>query len=91
MDETCLKLSQVHPLILFDGSSTFLVVEKQVICNFPVSEVAVALLASYYNFNIEYPKSLKLLGTFLDILLLDKLPKKVPAKVSMILTTLNNV
>ena len=54
-----------HPLIIWNGKMCFLVVEKEVICHIiPVAEAAVALLGAYYVFNIKYPKSFALVGTF---------------------------
>lgn len=51
----------------------------------------VALLGAYYVFNIKYEKSFELVGTFLEIVLLDVVPRKVPSKVSVLLSSLTNV
>ena len=57
----------------------------------PPQEAAVALLGAYYVFNIKYEKSFELVGTFLEIVLLDVVPRKVPSKVSVLLSSLTNV
>lgn len=78
--------------MIWNGKTCFLVVEKEVICHtIPVAEAAVALLGAYYVFNIKYPKSFALVGTFLDIVFLDVVPRKVPSKVSVMLSALSNV
>ena len=43
MEGTCQVISQPHSVILFDGCNSFFVVEKEVICSVPATEVAVAL------------------------------------------------
>ena len=80
-----------QPLILWNGQTNFVIIEKQITCTCPVEEAAVALLGTYYVFNIEYSKSFNLLGTFFDIILLDIVPRKVPSRVSILLSALSNV
>ena len=80
-----------QPVIIWNGETAFLVVEKEVICTLPANEAPVALLAAYYNFDIAYPKGCRQLMTSLEILLLNKMPKKVPAKVSTLLSAIQNV
>ena len=89
--ETASSAAVPQPLILWNGMSCFVIAEKEVVCTVPEIEAPVGLMAAYYNFNIAYPKSSQLLGTFLDIVLLDKVPKKVPSKVSALLSAIKNV
>lgn len=83
--------STPQPLIMWNGSNCYLIVEKEVLCTVPATEAAVALLGAYYVFDIRYSKSFGLVGTFLEIVFLDVVVKKVPSKVSVILSALSNV
>ena len=47
------------------------------------------LFAAFYAFNMQYPKGLVSLYTFLEIFLFNKRPKKIPSIVSSILSCLN--
>lgn len=91
MVEIASDVPKPDPVILFNGITCFLVVEKEVICSLPAAEAPVALLGAYYNFDIEYPKACKLAGIILEIMLFDKIPRKVPSKISVLLSALGNI
>ena len=81
-----------QPQLISNCTLCCLVVEEQLVLGkVPPSEAALALLGAYYIFNIEYPKGLQNLGTFLEIVLLDKVPRKVPPKVSNLLLSLKTI
>ena len=42
--------------VLIQDSAPILVVEWQTICNMPVKEVLLGLIAAFYVLNMEYPK-----------------------------------
>ncbi len=71
--------------------SAFLVVEKEIITDVLPNEVATALPAAFYVFNMQYPHGRRMVGMLLEILLLDKVPHKVPSKIGTILSTLQSV
>ena len=79
---------QLQPLILFNTvDPAVLVVEKQIICSIPKpGYIPIALLAAYYVFDIEYIEGSHNMFTALEIMLLDKVPAKVPSKVGIILS-----
>ncbi len=71
--------------------SAFLAAEKELITDIPPNEVATAYLAAFYIFNMEYPQGSKMVGMLLEILLLDKIPPKLPSKIGTILSTLQSI
>ena len=77
----------------FEGqvSEVFLVSEKVMLCKIDPQKSPLYLFAAFYAFNMQYPKGLVSLYTFLEIFLFNKRPKKVPSIVSSILSCLNNV
>lgn len=81
---------QPQPLMLFNTvDPPVLVIEKQVICTVPKpGYIPAALLAGYYIFDIEYVRGSENVFTTLEILLLDKVPTKLPNKVGILLSAL---
>lgn len=81
---------QLQPLVLFNTvDPAVLVVEKQIIFSIPKPEfIPIALLAAYYVFDMEYIKGSINVFTTLEIMLLDKVPAKVPNKVGILLSAL---
>ena len=75
----------------FEGevSEVFLVSEKVVLCKIDPPKSPLFLFAAFYAFNMQYPKGLVSLYTFLEIFLFNKRPKKIPSIVSSILSCLN--
>ena len=54
----------------YNGNSTFLLMEKEVLFTIPEREAAIAFLGAFCKFNMLYPKGCKTLGTFLEIKLI---------------------
>ena len=77
-----------HPQLLFFSGKCILLLEKEMLCpDIPPEEAPLALLVSYY---IAYPSGCYNLCLFLEILLLDMVPKKIPPKVSSLFTALQS-
>ena len=81
---------QLHPVVLYNTvDPAVLIVEKQIICSVPKPEnIPIALLAAYYIFDIEYVRGSNNVYTKVEILLLDKVPEKMPNKVGIMLSAL---
>ena len=78
------------PIIVWNGSTAFIVAERQIVTDTPPTEAAKALLATYYIFNMQYPQGCKNFGLLLEILLLDKVPVRVPPKCCTVLSALKS-
>ena len=81
---------QLQPLVVYNTvDPPVLIVEKQTVLSIPKPEyIPTALLAAYYVFDMEYAKGSINVFTALEILLLDKMPAKVPNKVGVLLSVL---
>ena len=69
------KQQQKAPFAMVVGNhkspkQTFLVMDGKVVCEIPVNDVPIFLLAAYYTFNICYPVGCHNLFCFLEIVLL---------------------
>ena len=75
----------------FEGQvrEVFLVSEKEVLCKIEPQKSPLFLFAAFYAFNMQYPKGLVSLYTFLEIVLFNRRPNKVPSIVSSVLSCLN--
>ena len=62
---------------LEDVKDAFLVAEKKIICKVPPIEVPLALLATFYTFNMHYPQGCTNFYTFFECLFLGR---KIPYK-----------
>ncbi|XP_019858282.1 PREDICTED: uncharacterized protein LOC109586526 isoform X1 [Amphimedon queenslandica] len=76
-------------LCCLELKKSILVVDKTVVLELPIEESAIALLISYYNFNIGYPKGFHRYFMLLEMLLLDIKQAKVDRKVQTILSCLH--
>ena len=92
MDAECAAagVGSPSPVILWNGTTALLVCEQEVVTECPQDEITTALLATYYCFNISYPKGSSLFYTLLEILLLDKVPPKILPKIATMLSALEN-
>ena len=72
--------------MLIRDSPAILVVEHQIMCNMPLKEVPLGLMAAFYVFNMEYPKGIQKTLMALEIIVLDIVPAKVHPKVASFLT-----
>jgi hypothetical protein len=85
-----MKDLQLQPMVVYNTvDPPALVVEKQIIFSIPKPEyIPMALLAAYYVFDMEYIKGSINVFTALQIMLLDKMPAKIPNKVGVLRSAL---
>lgn len=83
MEQAAANVEKI-PTILYDKDGDFavLVVDQVVVCNVATSEIPLTLLVAYYVFDINYPKGLSRFYSASEILVFDKVPRKVDPKVS---------
>ena len=55
-----------------DVKDAFLVIEKNVICRIPYTDLPLALLAAFYTFNMHYPEGCNNIYSFFEAALLGK-------------------
>ena len=86
------EICQASPSIILSGNQMFLAAEKRIICYIDkIVEAPVALLASYYVYNMSYPLGLQTFYTYLEYIILDNKPKKTTASLSHFITYSANI
>ena len=85
-------ISTPYILISEDTEVAFLIVDKTVVCEIPIlMDIPFVLMASYFVFNICYPKGCNNLCSFMEILTLNYPADKASATTKHFLTSLRNV
>ena len=69
-------------------TNVFLVIEKDIYCEIPASEVAVALMCAFYVFNIQYTPGCSNIFTFLEFAFLKKKIKSRKQKIGNLMSQL---
>ena len=85
-----------HPIVIIVGEyrnpiQAFLVCEKTIICEIKTEEIPIYLLASYYIFNMCYPKGCNNFYAFIESGIFRLRVKSLPITVGTFLTRLNAV
>ncbi len=65
--------AEPHAIIIGDHKSqeqAFLIVDKKVVCEIPINDIPIFLLAIFYILNIEYPSGCANVYSFLEVALL---------------------
>jgi len=96
IEKAAAEVPNAAPCILVVGQlnkivETFLIVEKKVICIVKPILCPLLLLAAYYSYNMSYPTGLKTLYTFLEYVVLDLKPKKLPSTLAQFTTYLSAI
>ena len=96
IERAALEVPEAAPCIIAIGqlnkvNESFLVVEKKVICKMNPILCPLMLLAGYYCYNMSYPTGLKTLFAFLEYVILDIKPKKMPSVLAQFTTYLTVV
>ena len=96
LDETAMALSENHPYLglVLGGTSLelYLIVERHVLEAVEASSVFTGLIASYYTFNMTYPKQVYPVLIFIQQFLLgiqDKQP--LPISLTKLLSSLDKI
>lgn len=90
-----MQVCQPEPVVVVvgdhrDAQQAFLISENKTVCEITVSDIPIFLLATYYVFNMCYPKGCNNFYTFLEVALF-KLPVNIPGSVVTFLTRLDSV
>ena len=90
-----MKLEQAQPIVIIRGTPKhpadgYLVCEKSLLSKINLSDLPIALFATYYVFNMQYCAGCTNFFTFLEVIFLNiAVPKKT--KINHLLNMLDNV
>ena len=90
----CVKKGQKPPYILLTGCKeqwqAFLVIDKSIVCEAPISVIPFIIISAFYTFNVQYPIGCQTAYSFLEYIVFGS-SVKLPTSVKHFIASLQNV